>query len=397
MKKPVLLYINQDERERLHFNINLSGHYHIIAFDNMEDAEVAYQSNIYNIDACVCVVTYPVFAHVDFLLRIRKQHSKQALPVLFVYPDDLSEFASLSLHAIQKEINDIFIAPLDHRLLKLRIDTLLKIRERTEVQQKQSYGSLLPRLLNIYAKRTFDILAAGTALLLLSPLLLVVALLIRLESKGKVFYTSQRVGSHYKTFCLLKFRTMYPNADQQLSDIEHLNQYQSSGKPANIALSNTCTNCIIDACACKRQLWKDDGVVVCEKLETMRKSNRKKTVFRKFSQDPRVTPFGGFLRKTSIDELPQLINVLLGNMSLVGNRPLPLYEAEKLTNDHAIQRFNAPAGITGLWQVTKRGKANMSAQERIALDNEYAQKQSFWLDLKILIKTMPALLQTEKV
>jgi len=120
-------------------------------------------------------------------------------------------------------------------------------------------------------------------------------------------------------------------------------------------------------------------------------------VFFKIKDDPRITKFGQFLRNTSLDEIPQLFNVLRGDMSLVGNRPLPLYEAEKLTKDQIAWRFLAPAGITGLWQITKRGKDNMSPDERIALDMEYAMKNSFWLDLRIMFKTIPALLQKEKV
>ena len=125
--------------------------------------------------------------------------------------------------------------------------------------------------------------------------------------------------------------------------------------------------------------------------------NSSEGVFFKIKDDPRITKFGAFLRTTSLDEIPQLFNVLIGDMSLVGNRPLPLYEAEKLTKDQIAWRFLAPAGITGLWQITKRGKDNMSPDERIALDMEYAMKNSFWLDMKILMSTFPALLQKEKV
>lgn len=119
----------------------------------------------------------------------------------------------------------------------------------------------------------------------------------------------------------------------------------------------------------------------------------------KFQNDPRVTKVGRFLRNTSIDELPQLLNILKGDMSLIGNRPLPIYEAEKLTKDNQILRFAGPAGLTGLWQVTKRSKkaGDISEEERVALDIYYVENLSFWLDLKIFFKTFPALLQTENV
>ncbi|MCF8374059.1 MAG: sugar transferase [Bacteroidales bacterium] len=104
-----------------------------------------------------------------------------------------------------------------------------------------------------------------------------------------------------------------------------------------------------------------------------------------------------FMRKTSIDELPQLFNVLKGEMSIVGNRPLPLYEAEYLTDDKYIERFSVPAGITGWWQVSKRGGSNMTEEERQNLDNEYAQKMSFWFDLLILFKTPFVLFSREEV
>ena len=119
--------------------------------------------------------------------------------------------------------------------------------------------------------------------------------------------------------------------------------------------------------------------------------------FVKFKNDPRVTKVGAFIRNTSIDELPQLINVLKGDMSIVGNRPLPLYEAEQLTSDDWGERFLAPAGITGLWQVEKRGKGEMSEEERKSLDNKYAKDFSFWNDIKLILKTIPALFQKENV
>ncbi|MEO7531733.1 MAG: sugar transferase, partial [Sediminibacterium sp.] len=121
------------------------------------------------------------------------------------------------------------------------------------------------------------------------------------------------------------------------------------------------------------------------------------SAFLKFKDDPRITRAGKFIRNTSIDELPQLWNVIIGDMSIVGNRPLPLYEAEKLTTDKYAPRFMAPAGITGLWQVEKRGKGEMSEDERLILDNIYAANFNLWYDLKLILKTIPALFQKENV
>ena len=118
----------------------------------------------------------------------------------------------------------------------------------------------------------------------------------------------------------------------------------------------------------------------------------------KIENDPRVTRVGRIIRKYSIDELPQLFNILSGDMSVVGNRPLPLYEAELLTSDEYIARFSAPAGLTGLWQVEKRGgTSKMSPEERKALDVEYATKYSFWFDMKIILRTFTAFIQKGEV
>lgn len=200
-------------------------------------------------------------------------------------------------------------------------------------------------------KRAFDITIATIAILFLSPLFILVAIIIKLESRGPIIYKAKRAGSGYKIFDFYKFRSMRQDADKMLKELASQNQY----------------------------------------------TNQADAVFFKFKNDPRVTAFGRFIRKTSIDELPQLFNVLLGDMSLVGNRPLPLYEAEKLTRDQMAWRFIAPAGLTGLWQITKRGKDNMTPEERIQLDIEYAQKNSVWLDLKILLMTLPAIIQKERV
>ena len=141
-----------------------------------------------------------------------------------------------------------------------------------------------------------------------------------------------------------------------------------------------------------------DDFVISEEDYIHKKSKEKSNAFVKLENDPRITKIGRFIRKYSIDELPQLINILKGDMSIVGNRPLPLYEAELLTSDEHIDRFMGPAGLTGLWQVEKRGEAGkLSAEERKQLDIKYAKTFSFWLDIKIILKTVTAFIQKENV
>ncbi len=208
--------------------------------------------------------------------------------------------------------------------------------------------------LGLFFKRSFDVLVAGIALLLLSPLLLLIALAIRIESRGPIFYIAKRAGRGYRIFNFYKFRTMVTDADKRIKELTHLNQYGAE-------------------------------------------ASAKGPVFFKISNDPRITKVGKFLRNTSLDELPQLLNVFLGDMSLVGNRPLPLYEARTLTTDDYAARFMAPAGITGLWQVKKRGNKDMSVEERISMDIHYAEKCSFTTDLWIIANTPSALFQKENV
>jgi lipopolysaccharide/colanic/teichoic acid biosynthesis glycosyltransferase len=198
-------------------------------------------------------------------------------------------------------------------------------------------------------KRFFDIVLSTACLLFLSPLFLLIAIAIKIESRGPVFYISKRAGCGYKIFSFYKFRTMEIGADEKVNALSGKNAYVPSaeGQP----------------------------------------------VFFKINNDPRVTKVGCFLRNLSLDELPQLINVWLGDMSLVGNRPLPLYEAQTLTTDEWAARFMAPAGITGLWQIKKRGQEDMSTEERIHLDITYAEKNNFMYDLWIMANTPPALIQ----
>ena len=239
-------------------------------------------------------------------------------------------------------------------------------------------------------KRIFDIIFSGIILLALSPVFMIIVLFIRLESKGKVYYTSPRVGSGYKIFGFLKFKSMYTDADKKVDSLMKNNQYSGSTESSESDRENGQTY--------EGPLLISDDGLVPEINVKKQKDQKRSNAFFKVANDPRITKVGRILRNTSIDELPQLINVLKGDMSLVGNRPLPLYEAELLTTDQWAKRFLAPAGMTGLWQVTKRGGSTvMSADDRKQLDIEYAENFSFWYDIKLLLKTIPAMLQHENV
>jgi lipopolysaccharide/colanic/teichoic acid biosynthesis glycosyltransferase len=236
------------------------------------------------------------------------------------------------------------------------------------------------------AKRAFDIAFAGTFLLFASPILAAIAIGIRLDSKGPIVYRSKRVGQGYEVFDFLKFRTMKMNADHLVKDMMKENQYKNEETIGAFAKARS-NEYLIDAM----------GNTIDEETFIANRKIEKAGAFFKVQNDPRITRIGRFLRATSLDELPQFLNVLKGDMSIIGNRPLPLYEAEKLTTDQWAARFLAPAGITGLWQVEKRGKADISETERKELDNAYTKNQSFWYDMRILFKTIPALLQKENV
>ncbi len=242
-----------------------------------------------------------------------------------------------------------------------------------------------------WEKRLFDIIVAGAALIIASPVIILAALALRIESRGPTFYVSKRVGTGYKVFDFYKLRSMYVDADQRMKDIKHLNQYAMEAQK-----NADNEEAPVKSGAGPTLIYKNGEMMKEEEYLKIKKVQQAGT-FVKIKNDPRITKVGLFLRNTSIDELPQLINVLKGDMSIVGNRPLPLYEAEQLTSDDWGERFLAPAGITGLWQVMKRGKGSMSEEERKALDNAYARKVSLWNDIKLILKTIPALFQKENV
>ena len=269
-----------------------------------------------------------------------------------------------------------------------------KRRKQQKIKDIQKKGENIQTFKLPVWKRCFDIVSSGFALIILSPLLIITAIAIRMESKGAVIYKSKRVGSNYQIFDFLKFRSMYTNADKHLKDYNSLNQYQTDSIEEDIIWEETPD---FEENENEIVLISDD-FVISQKAYINKKTQEQKNAFVKLENDPRITRIGRIIRKYSIDELPQLINILKGDMSVVGNRPLPHYEAELLTSDEYIDRFMAPAGLTGLWQVEKRGNSGkMSADERKQLDIKYAKTFSVWLDMKIILKTVTAFIQKENV
>ncbi len=190
-------------------------------------------------------------------------------------------------------------------------------------------------------KRTFDIVASGAGLLAISPILAVAAIAIKLDSKGPVFFRQARHGRGGREFRIVKFRTMVQDAEAKRFELAELNEMEGGGP-----------------------LFK-------------------------IQNDPRITRVGAFLRKTSIDELPQLWNVLRGEMSLVGPRPFVIHESEQITG-WASRRLETTPGITGLWQVL--GRNDIPFEEMVKLDYVYVTNWSLWWDIKILVQTLPVVL-----
>lgn len=195
---------------------------------------------------------------------------------------------------------------------------------------------------DFWLKRCFDICCSSILLLILSPVYLVIAILIKLDSPGPVFFKQNRVGLHGRDFQIWKFRTMVDDAEKLQASLEAKNEIK-------------------------------DGVLF------------------KMKNDPRITPLGKFLRRYSLDELPQIFNVLLGQMSLVGPRPLPLRDVKKFQTKHFIRQEVLP-GITGLWQVSGRSDIE-NFEEGVKLDITYIENWSLWLDLKILLSTVKVVFQ----
>lgn len=352
-------------------------------------------------DAVVCEYHLPGKNGLYLFDSIRSMAALNTMPFILLsaaFSDELYK------QALQKKADDFFVTgSINAAALVNRVHFLCNYRK--NLVQKENALAAAAVFKMPLSKRLFDIAVASLVLLLASPFLLLIILAIRLESKGKVYYTSKRVGR--TVFDFYKLRSMRTGADSELKKLaKEKNQYAGTGNKEEVQFDVPCPRCskLSEGQTCSPVMYIDKHSI-CDYWYNHQKNEvaKSKSAFVKIVNDPRITRVGKFIRNTSIDELPQLINVLKGDMSIVGNRPLPVYEAEQLTVDSFSKRFLAPAGITGLWQVELRGRGgNMSEEERKRLDNEYADhfrdgKYSFWYDMKLILRTIPALFQKDTV
>ncbi|HPD65317.1 MAG TPA: sugar transferase [Bacteroidia bacterium] len=330
-------------------------------------------------DTILCDVNFPGISGFNFFRKITSDSYFFNVPFILI---DSSKNPENIQKALEYRIDDLYSIPINAKNLYKRIYYLKKYLNYKP--QPQETIELDPKFKIPLSKRLFDIVISFMLILLLSPLMLIVAILIRLESRGKVIYKSKRVGTGYHVFDFYKFRSMRVGSDKKVHSLESSNIYLKDKE------NEECEECKRLGHLCSPELYIH-GEKICENLYLKRKKAKIENAFKKFEDDPRITRIGKFIRKTSIDELPQLFNVLKGDMSIVGNRPLPLYEAEMLTSDQWSERFLGPAGITGLWQVKLKNTPLDTSINRKITDNYYAANYTFWGDLKIIIKTIPAM------
>nr|WP_320120013.1 sugar transferase [uncultured Marinifilum sp.] len=390
-----IMYIGSDDAVLESFrgqNVRVN----LVHLSNPLQASEYLEENIM-VDGIVSELELPGRNGLDFHdVFVEKFDKEKAVPYILLVSEKKPEIIK---RAIKQGVSDVYAKPANAETLVNRIN-FLKVLQVHMKFNKPEKSKNIKIYTTPFFKRSFDIVFASLALLCLSPLLIVFLIAIRLESKGKVYYISKRVGTGYRIFNFLKLRSMYPDADKRLKELEHLNQYQNE-EQEDEKISDDVVQ--IDNNVDKEAtiLFGDEEQVE-ETTHIQKRKQKQDKAFVKFENDPRITKVGHIIRKLSIDELPQLINVIKGDMSIVGNRPLPLYEAEMLTTDEWTDRFNGPAGITGLWQVEARGKSSkMSPEERKGLDNTYVEiansKYSFWKDIWIILRTIPAVFQKENV
>jgi exopolysaccharide biosynthesis polyprenyl glycosylphosphotransferase len=279
------------------------------------------------------VIDAPVIGTIEDINRILKDHVIDE--VIIAIPRSLLEDAEIIAQACEAEgiklqfMADVFSLHVARiRLTKAGNIPLLTLEP---VAQDE---------LKLLLKRCFDFTITLLSMPVLLPLVAFIAVAIKWDSPGPAFFIQQRVGLKKRLFPMIKFRSMHVDAEEKLKEIEHLNEA--------------------------------DGPIF------------------KIKDDPRVTRVGNFIRKTSLDELPQLFNVLMGHMSLVGPRPMSIRDVDLFDRGIQRKRFSVKPGITCIWQIS--GRSNLPFEKWLELDLEYIEKWNLWLDLKILLKTIPAVL-----
>jgi lipopolysaccharide/colanic/teichoic acid biosynthesis glycosyltransferase len=377
---PVIALINcDDEITSLLHHCNL-GARKLISFKNGIELIDRLEDNDWHLEAIISQSEVMAPSGIS-LLETLLQKKQLRIPFFIICNNFNEKIAKIALLA---GVAEVFKMPFKIENLETRVNfvidqwEVLQTHKKAKETERMAYKTPL-------VKRVFDICFAGIVLILLSPIMLLIMILIRLESSGPIFYYALRVGTGYHIFKFYKFRSMYFDADKRLNDLKHLNQYGSDTRKSRknekqVVESFLCEECKAKKVKCQYPIYSDT-MHMCEKEYAMMKKNSGESTFIKIKNDPRMTRVGKFIRKTSIDE----------------NRPLPLYEAEKLTTDKYSLRFMAPAGITGLWQVEKRGNGKMSEEERLVLDNIYAKNHSFSNDIFLILRTIPAIFQKENV
>ncbi len=329
------------------------------------------------------------------MTNIRSKTEYKLVPVLVTCRFGENHLVRKTLAA---GVTDMLVINEENYSIQTKIDYYLSLCNQVQTLQSTDYqaSAYEYQYSTPWWKRSIDVGVSLLILVLLSPIMLLVALLILIDSKGPVIYKSKRAGANFYVFNMYKFRTMKVDADQLLDQLSAHNLYAEASHPSTDTITELCPSCSELGIACQ-QILIDHNKPICEKAYLS--GAGKSAKFMKFRNDPRITRLGTFLRNSSIDELPQLVNILVGDMSLVGNRPLPLYEAEKLTSNEFAQRFCGPAGLTGLWQISKRAKGQgmMSDRERTLLDIDYTNNFSFNTDIQIIWKTFFSLWQKENV
>jgi len=342
---------------------------HVIVDDF--DIQIPSADNIFSVcqwvsinglpDAIICEQKLPVGDGIGFHdFWIEQFDPDHQVPFLLI---DDKKATDLVDKALQKKIDAIYIKPVTLETLVSSILTLRSDKTPTDkLFDKKAIPSTSYKIPVL--KRMIDLVTASLILLIISPFLLIFAIAIRIESRGKIYFVSKRLGSGYKLFDFYQLRTMYSSSGRRLKEISHLN-HNVQHEPSN-----------------PTQVLKE----------------KNKTPNMNFEADPRISKVGRVLRKLHFDELPQLVNVLKGDLSIVGNRPLKIYDAELLTSEDLINRMQGPAGVTGLWKLKSRRRLKrMLSEERRALDNKYykiaRRKFSVWSDLWIIARTIPVMLR----